>query len=50
MLLYAFLVATFFAVLTRHTTRDRLRMGAVIWLAMVGGGLALAFLMFPFPG
>jgi hypothetical protein len=50
MLLYAFLVSTFFAVLTRHTIRDRLRLGAIIWLAMVGGGLALAFLMYPFPG
>ena len=50
MLLYSFLVASFFAMLMRDTPRDRLRMGAIIWLAMVGGGLALAFLMYPFPG
>ena len=50
MLLYALLVSTFFAVLTRHTVRDRVRLGAIIWLAMVGGGLALAYLMYPFPG
>ena len=50
MLLYASLVSTFFAVLMRQTPRERLRLGALIWLAMVGGGLALAFLMYPFPG
>jgi hypothetical protein len=50
MLLYASLVSTFFAVLMRQTPRERLRLGAMIWLAMIGGGLALAFLMYPFPG
>jgi hypothetical protein len=49
MLLYAFLVAAFFAVLMRQTLRDRLRLGAMIWLAMVGGALILAYLMYPFP-
>lgn len=49
LLLYSFLVSTFFAVLVRDTRRDRLRMGAILWLAMVGGTLALAYLMFPFP-
>jgi hypothetical protein len=50
MLLYSTLVAVFFAVLVRTTRRDRLRLGAVLWLAMVGGGLLLAWVMFPFPG
>jgi len=49
MLVYSTLVAVFFAVLVRDTPRDRLRLGAVLWLAMVGGGLTLAYLMFPFP-
>jgi hypothetical protein len=49
MLLYSTLVAVFFAVLMRHTLRDRLRLGALIWLAMVGGSLILAYLMYPFP-
>jgi hypothetical protein len=49
MLLYSSLVAVFFAVLMRRTLRDRLRLGAIIWLSMVGGALILAYLMFPFP-
>ena len=49
MLLYSSLVASFFAVLMRLTLRDRLRFGAMIWLAMVGGALILAYLMYLFP-
>jgi hypothetical protein len=49
MLLYSSLVAAFFAILMRQTPRDRLRLGAMIWLAMVGGALILAYLMYPFP-
>jgi hypothetical protein len=49
MLLYASLVAIFFAALTRRTMRDRMRLGAMIWLAMAGGALILAYLMYPFP-
>lgn len=49
MLLYATILSTFFAVLVRRTTRDRLRLGATLWLAMVGGALVLAYLMYPFP-
>ena len=50
MLLYSTLVATFFAVLFRQERRERLRLGLLLWLAMVGGALALAFVMYPFPG
>jgi hypothetical protein len=50
MLLYSTIVSTFFAMLVRHTRRDRLRFGIGLWLAMVGGALALAYLMYPFPG
>ena len=49
MLLYASILSTFFAVLVRRTTRDRLRLGAILWLGMVGGALVLAYLMYPFP-
>jgi hypothetical protein len=49
MLLYATLVATFFGVLMRDTTRGRLRLAGTIWLVMVVGALLLAYLMFPFP-
>jgi len=49
MLLYSGLVSAFFALLMREAPRDRLRLGAIIWLAMVGGALILAYLMYPFP-
>jgi hypothetical protein len=49
LLLYSAVVATFFAVLVRRQRRSQLRLGATIWLAMVGGTLVLAYLMFPFP-
>ena len=49
MLLYSVLVATFLAVLVRHDGRSRIRLGLTLWFAMVGGALALAYLMYPFP-
>ena len=50
MLIYSTFVSTFFATMFRDTPRERLRLGSYLWLAMVGGGLVLAWLMFPFPG
>jgi hypothetical protein len=50
LLLYATLVSTFFALLARRTRRERWRLGALLWCGMVLGTLALAWLMFPFPG
>jgi amino acid permease len=49
MLIYSTIVATFMGVLVRRSTRERLRLAAILWLAMVGGALVLAFLMYPFP-
>ena len=49
MLLYSVLVSTFLAVLIRNDMRSRLRLGLTLWAAMVGGALALAYLMYPFP-
>jgi hypothetical protein len=49
MLVYTTIVATFLALLVRDDRRERLRLGLTIWLAMVGGALALAYLMYPFP-
>ena len=49
LLLYSVIVSTFLAVLVRHDLRSRLRLGLTLWLAMVGGALALAWLMYPFP-
>ena len=50
MLIYATVVAVFFAVLLRRTPRGQFRLGGTLWLAMVGGALLLAYLMAPFPG
>jgi hypothetical protein len=49
LLLYASVVSTFFALLARRTSRERWRLGAILWSGMVLGTLALAWLMFPFP-
>ena len=47
--LYSGIIATFFSVLTRRDRRERWRFGGLVWLAMVGGVLLLAYLMLPFP-
>ena len=49
LLLYSALVSTFFGTLARPTVQSRVRLGVVIWLAMVGGTLLLAWIMYPFP-
>lgn len=49
LVVYATLVSTFFAFMLRRDKRDRLRLWLYLWVAMVGGALALAYLMFPFP-
>lgn len=47
--LYSGIIATFFSVLSRRDRREQWRFGALVWLAMVGGVLLLAYLMLPFP-
>ena len=49
LLIYASLVSAYFGVLVHRERRERIRLGALIWLAMVGGALLLAGVMFPFP-
>lgn len=49
LVLYGALVAAFFAVLVRRSLKEQLRLGGILWVAMVGGALALAYVMFPFP-
>ena len=49
MTLYAFLVSVFFTFLWRETPRERLRLFLQLFLGMVLGALALAWLMYPFP-
>lgn len=49
MSLYALIVSAFFALLWRRTRRDRVVMFLQVFLGLMGGGLLLAWLMFPFP-
>lgn len=49
MVLYAFLVGAFFALLWRTEAKERIKLFLQIFLGMVGGGLLLAWLMYPFP-
>ncbi len=49
MVTYAALVSVFFALLWRRGARERGKLFLQIFLGMVGGGLALAWLMYFFP-
>jgi hypothetical protein len=50
MTIYALLVSSFFALLWRRERRERLKLFGVLLGALVLGGLAVAWLMYPFPG
>lgn len=49
MLLHALLVSSFFSLLWRRGKRDQLKLFVQIFAGMVGGGLLVAWLMYPFP-
>lgn len=49
MTIYALLVSVFFGTLWRNEPRERVRLLVKIFLALMIGGLALAWLMYPFP-
>jgi uncharacterized membrane protein YfcA len=49
MVLYAFVVSMFFTLLWRRERRERIRLFLQLFLGMVGGGLLVAWLMYPFP-
>ena len=49
MTVYAVLVSGFFALLWREGARERRRLFVILLAALVGGGLAVAWLMYPFP-
>jgi hypothetical protein len=49
MVLYALLVSLFFALLWRRGRREQVKLFRQIFLRMVGGGLLVAWLMYPFP-
>jgi hypothetical protein len=49
MAVYALLVSGFFALLWRDGARARLRLFGILLASLVLGGLAVAWLMYPFP-
>lgn len=49
MVLFALFVSLVFAVLLKDEPRDQIRFGALLFAGFVGGGLAVGWLMYPFP-
>lgn len=49
MVLYALIVSVFFTLLWRRERKEQLSLFLQLFLGMVGGGLLVAWLMFPFP-
>jgi len=49
MVLYALLLSVFFAVLGRRDFRSQVKLFLQLFLGLVGGGLLVAWLMYPFP-
>jgi hypothetical protein len=49
MALYALLISVFFALLWRSERRERVSLFVKLFLALVVGALAVAWLMYPFP-
>jgi hypothetical protein len=49
MAIYAFFVSAFFAFLWREGRRERVKLFGLIFGSLVLGGLAIAWLMYPFP-
>jgi uncharacterized membrane protein YfcA len=49
MVLYALLVSLFFTALWRRERKEQVKLFLQLFLGMVVGGLAVAWLMYPFP-
>ena len=49
MVLYALIVSLFFTLLWRRGRKEQISLFLQLFLGMVGGGLLVAWLMFPFP-
>jgi hypothetical protein len=49
MVIYALLVSIFFTLLWRRERRAQITLFLQLFLGMVGGGLIVAWLMYPFP-
>jgi hypothetical protein len=49
MVLYSLVVSLFFTLLWRRERGEQVRLFLQLFLGMVGGGLLVAWLMYPFP-
>lgn len=49
MILYAFLVSVFFALLWKRERKQQVKLFLQLFVGMAGGALLLAWLMYPFP-
>lgn len=49
MVLFALGLSVFFSVLWRRRFRDQVKLFLQLFVGMVGGGLLVAWLMYPFP-
>jgi cytochrome bd-type quinol oxidase subunit 2 len=49
MVLYALIVSLFFTLLWRRERKEQVKLFLQIFFGMVGGGLLVAWLMYPFP-
>ena len=49
MFIYAVATAAFFALLWKHERRERIRSFLIIFCSLFLGGIAVGWLMFPFP-
>ena len=49
MVLYALIVSLFFTLLWRRERKEQVKLFLQLFLGMVGGGLLVADLMYPFP-
>ena len=49
MFIYAVMTGVYFALLWKHTRRERIRFFLFVFSCLFFGGIALAWLMYPFP-
>jgi hypothetical protein len=49
MFIYAVMTGIYFALLWKHTRRERIRFFLFVFFSLFFGGIALAWLMYPFP-
>jgi cytochrome bd-type quinol oxidase subunit 2 len=49
MVLYALIVSLFFTLLWRRERKEQVKLFLQLFLGMVGGGLLVAYLMYPVP-